>query len=175
MVSAWRRLFHGVIPVPVDGFPPAVLAPEDQGRSDHKLGRLGAALELSMPALDENPVGHIVAHRQKGGLARDFALTGHELRSHPLPALTDFGPAAFDATPEPALAYGIGVRAHRLHGFGVPVGNGAERLAELTQERPQSIQGIRRLLLHHEVLLSLCSLRSDFVRTALGIDLLYFV
>src|SRR5918992_5122513 len=131
MVSAWRRLSHGVIPMPVDGFPLAVLTAEDQGRSDHQLGRLGAALELSMPALDEDPIGHIAAHRQKGGLARDFALTGHELRSHPLPALTDFGPATLDATPEPALAYGMGVRAHRLHEFGVPAGNGAERLAEL--------------------------------------------
>src|SRR5215217_9665146 len=172
MVSAWRRLFHGVIPVPVDGLPLTVLAPEDQGRSDHQLARLGAALELSTPALDENPVGHVAAHRQEGSLARDFALTGHELRSHPLPALTDFGPAAFDPSPEPALAYGIGVRAHRLHGFGVPVGNGAERLTELIQERPQRIQS---LLLHHEVLLSLCSSRSAFVRTILGIGLLYFV
>src|SRR5215203_5538054 len=172
MVSAWRRLFHGVIPVPVDGFPLAVLAPEDQGRSDHQLGRLGAALEPSTPALDEDPVGHIAAHRQKGGLARDFALTGHELRSHPLPALSDFGPAALDATPEPALAYGIGVRAQRLHGFGIPIGNGAERLAELIQERPQ---GIGSLLLHHEVLLSLRSLRSAFVRTILRIASLYFV
>src|SRR5215204_951929 len=156
MVSAWRHLFHGVIPVPVDGFPLAVLAPEDQGRSDHQLGRLGAAFEPSTPALDEDPVGHIAAHRQKGALARDFALTGHELRSYPLPALTDFGPAALDATPEPALAYGIG----------------AERLAELIQERPQ---GIGSLLLHHEVLLSLCSLRSAFVRTILRIASLYFV
>src|ERR671910_138454 len=172
MVSAWRRLFHGVIPVPVDGFPLPVLAPEDQGRSDHQLGRLGAALEPSTPALDEDPIGHIATHRQKGGLARDFALTGRELRSHPLPALTDFGPAALDATPEPALAYSIGVRAHRLHGFGVPIGNGAERLAELIQEGPQ---GIRSLLLHHEVLLSLRSSRSALVRTILGIGLLYLI
>src|SRR5918995_3831520 len=155
MVSAWRHLFYGVIPVPVDGFPLVVLAPEDQGRSDHqlgRLGRLGAALEPSTPTLDEDPIGHIAALRQKGGLARDFALTGHELRSHPLPALTDFGPAALDATPESALAYVIGVRAQRLHGFGVPVGNSGERPAELVQERPQ---GIRSLLFHHEVLLSL--------------------
>src|SRR5215212_4744258 len=172
MVSAWRRLFHGAIPVPVDGFPLAVLAPEDQGRSDHQLGRLGAVLEPSTPALDEDPVGHIAAHRQKGGLARDFALSWHELRSHPLPALTNFGPSALDATPEPALAYGIGVRAQRLHGLGVPVGNGIERLAELIQKRPQDI---RSLLRHHEVLLSLCSSRSAFVRTILGIGLLYFV
>src|SRR5919107_4103439 len=172
MVSAWRRLFHGVIPVPVDGFPLAILAPEDQGRSDHQLGRLGAALEPSTPPLDEDPVGHIAAHRQKGGLARDFALTRHELRSHPLPALSDFGPAALDATPEPALAYGIGVRAHRLHGFWVPVGYGAERLAQLIQERPQDI---RSLLLQHAVLLSSCSSRSAFVRTILGIGILYFV
>src|ERR671912_1102229 len=172
MVSAWRHLFYGFIRVPVDGFPLAVLAPEDQGRSDHQLGRLEAALEPSTPTLDEDPIGHIAALRQKGGLARDFALTGHELRSHPLPALTDFGPAALDATPESALAYGIGVRAHRLHGFGVTVGNGAERLAELIQERPQDV---RSLLLHHEVLLSLGCSRSAFVRTILRIGLLYFV
>src|SRR5215210_1848886 len=156
MVSAWRHLFHGVIPVAVDGLPLAVLAPEDQGRSDHQLCRLRAALELPPPTLDEDPIRHVAAHRQEGGLARDLAPTRHELRSHPLPALADFGPAALDPSPEPALAYLIGVRAQRLHGVGVPVGYGAERPAEPIQERPQGIHGIRSLL-HYEVLLSSCS------------------
>src|SRR5215212_5376324 len=100
MVLAWRRLGHGVVAVPMDGLPGAILAPEDQRGSDHQLGRLRAALELPPPALDEDPVGHFSACRQEGRLARDFALTRHELRSHPLPVLAYFGPAAFDPSPE---------------------------------------------------------------------------
>src|SRR5215203_1710385 len=76
MVLAWRRLGYGVVTVPMDGLPAAVLAPEDQGRSDHDLGWLRAALELSPPALDEDPVGHIAAHRQEGGIARYDARPG---------------------------------------------------------------------------------------------------
>src|SRR5829696_10497463 len=106
----------------LDGLPGAILAPEDQRGSDHQLGRLGAALELTPPALDEDPVGHLSACRKERRLARDDARTGNELRSHPLPALADLSPAAFDPSPEPALADGIGVGAQRLHGFGVAVG-----------------------------------------------------
>jgi hypothetical protein len=113
----------------MDGLPDAILAPEDQGRSDHQLGRLGAALELPPPALDEDPVGHLPACRKERRLARDDTVTGNELRSHPLPALADFGPAAFDPSSEPALADGIVVGAHSLHGFGVAVGYRGERLA----------------------------------------------
>src|SRR5215208_4324850 len=76
MVLAWRRLGHGVVAMPMDGLPAAVLAPEDQGRSDHDLGWLRAALELCPPALDEDPVGHIAAHRQEGGIARYDARPG---------------------------------------------------------------------------------------------------
>jgi hypothetical protein len=35
MVLAWRRLLHGVIAVPMDGLPDTILAPENQGGSDH--------------------------------------------------------------------------------------------------------------------------------------------
>src|SRR5215208_5085826 len=56
MVLVWRRLLHSVVAMPVDGLPSAILAPEDQGGSDHDLGRLRAALELPPPALDEDPV-----------------------------------------------------------------------------------------------------------------------
>src|SRR5215213_539623 len=59
MVLAWRRLYHGVVAVLMDGLPGAVLAPEDQSRSDHDLGWRRAALELHPPALDEDSVGHI--------------------------------------------------------------------------------------------------------------------
>src|SRR5918911_4055346 len=106
MVSAWRSLLHAIVAMPMDGLPEAILAPEDQRGSDHQLGRLRATLELPPPALDEDPIRHIAVHRQEGGLAGDFARTRHELRSHPLPALANFGPAAFDASPEPALADG---------------------------------------------------------------------
>src|SRR5512132_2991942 len=92
---AWRRLLHSVIAMPVDGLPSAILEPEDQGGSDHQLGRLRAAPELPPPALDEDPIRHLTAYRQEGGLARDFTPTRHELRSHPLPAFTDLRPAAF--------------------------------------------------------------------------------
>src|ERR671916_2470414 len=131
MVLAWRRLGHGVIAVPMDCLPDAIFAPKDQGGSDHGLGRLRPARELPPPALDEDPVGHITAHRQEGGVARDDARTGHELRRYPVPSFTDFRPAAFDATPEPALANGIAVGAQRLHGFGVAIGDRSERPAEL--------------------------------------------
>src|SRR5215218_3227969 len=154
MASAWRRLFHRVITVPVHGLPLAVLAPEDQRGSDHQLDRLGAALELAPPALDKDPIRHAAVHRQEGGLARDIAQTRYELRSHPLPALADLRPAALDASPEPALADFIGVGAQRLHGFGIPVGNRASRFAQLLQERPQ---GFGSLLLDHRLLLSLHS------------------
>src|SRR5215208_7898832 len=150
MVLVWRRLLHSVVAMPVDGLPSAILAPEDQRGSDHQLGRLRAALELPPPALDEDPVGHITAHRQEGGVARDDARTGHELRRYPVPSFTDFRPAAFDATPEPALANGIGVGAQRLHGFGISVGDSGERLAELIQERLESIGGV---LVDHGLLL----------------------
>jgi hypothetical protein len=50
---------------------------------------------LPPPALDEDPIRHIAVHRQEGRVAGDFARTRHELRSHPLPALTDFGPTTF--------------------------------------------------------------------------------
>src|SRR5215204_573023 len=151
MVLAWRRLGHGVVAVPMDGLPGAVLAPEDQGGSDHDLGWLRAALELPPPALDEDPVGHIAAHRQEGGIARYDARTGHELCRHPVPAFADFRPAAFDTAPEPTLADGIGVGAQRLHGVGISVGDRGERLAEPVQEWPQ---GICSVLVHHGLLLS---------------------
>src|SRR5215203_2278845 len=151
MVLAWRRLGHGVVAVPMDGLPGAVLAPEDQGGSDHDLGWLRAALELPPPALDEDPVGHIAAHRQEGGIARYDARTGHELCRHPVPAFADFRPAAFDTAPEPTLADGIGVGAQRLDGFGISVGDRGERLAEPVQEWPQ---GICSVLVHHGLLLS---------------------
>src|SRR5918995_1495098 len=154
MASAWRHLFHGVITVPVHGLPRAVLAPEDQRRSDHQLARLGSALELAPPALDKDPIGYGAVHRQEGGLARDLPQSRHELRSHPRPALADLRPAALDASPEPALADGVGVRAQRLHGFGISVGNSGECFAKLLQERPQGFGG---LLLDHLLLLSLRS------------------
>src|SRR5215203_1464252 len=131
MALAWRRLGHGVIAVAMDGLPDAILAPEDQGGSDHYLGRPRSARELPPPALDEDPVGHIAAHRQEGGVARDNARTGHELRCHPVPSFADFRPAAFYAAPEPALANSIAVGAQRLHGFGVAISDRSERLAEL--------------------------------------------
>src|SRR5215207_10090556 len=120
MGLAWRSLLHGVIAVPMDCLPDAVLAPEDQRGSDHQLGRLRPARELTPPALDEDPVGHV---------ARDDARTGHELRRHPVPAFADLRPAALDAAPEPALADGVAVGAQRLHGFGIAVGDRGERLA----------------------------------------------
>src|SRR5215207_1164065 len=151
MVLAWWDLLHGVIPVPMHGLPLGVLAPEDQRGSDHQFGRLWATLEPPPPALDEDPVCHVVAHRQEGGLARDFALTRHELRGHPLPALTDFVPTTLDSSPEPALADRIGVGAQRLHRFGIPVSNRGECFAKLLQERPQ---GFGSLLPDHQLLLS---------------------
>src|SRR4028119_1860508 len=157
MALAWRRLGHGVIAVPMDGLPDAILAPEDQGGSDHYLGRLRSARELPPPALDEDPVGHITAHRQEGGVARDVTRTWHELRRHPVPSLTDLRPRAFDAAPEPALADVIAVGAQRLHGFGIAVGDRGTRLAEPIQERPQGIGGV---LLDHGLLLSHASRRS---------------
>ena len=51
MALAWRRLGHGVIAVPMDGLPDAILAPEDQGGSDHRLARF-------RPARDLHPSGH---------------------------------------------------------------------------------------------------------------------
>src|SRR5215217_1800861 len=104
MVLAWRSLLHCVVAMPMDGLPGAVLPPEDQRSSDHQLGRLRAALELPQPALHEDPIGHVTARRQEGGLARHLAPTRHELRCHPIPAFADFCPAALDAAPEPALA-----------------------------------------------------------------------
>src|SRR3712207_6204839 len=83
MLLAWRRLLHGVITVAMDGLPDAILAPKDQGGSDHQLGRLRPARELPPPALDEDPVSHVAGRRQEGGVARDLARTGHELRRHP--------------------------------------------------------------------------------------------
>src|SRR5215207_9520331 len=151
MALAWRRLSHGVIAVPMDGLPDAILAPEDQGGSDHQLGRLRSARKLPPPALDEDPVGHISAHRQEGGVARDGARAGHELRRHPVPVFADLRPAALDAAPEPALADGVAVGAQRLHGFGIAVGDRGACLAELIQER---LQGIGSVLLHHGLLLS---------------------
>src|SRR5215217_688597 len=106
MALAWRRLGHGVIAVPMDGLPDAILAPEDQGGSDHYLGRLRPSRALPPPTLDEDPIGHVTGRRQEDGVARDDTQTGHELRRHPVPAFTDFCPAAFDAAPEPALADG---------------------------------------------------------------------
>src|SRR5215211_8684520 len=141
--------------MPMDSLPGAILAPEDQGSSDHQLSRLRAPRELPPPALDEDPVGHLAARRQEGGLARYLARAGHELRSHPLPALADLRPAALDAAPEPALADGVGVGAQRLHGFGISVGHRGECLTKLAQER---LQAIGSSLLDHKLLLSLCSL-----------------
>src|SRR5215207_10924701 len=129
MGLAWRSLLHGVIAVPMDCLPDAVLAPEDQRGSDHQLGRLRPARELTPPALDEDPVGHVAAHRQEGRVARDDARTGHELRRYPVPAFADLRPAALDAAPEPTLADGVAVGAQRLHGFGIAVGDRGERLA----------------------------------------------
>jgi hypothetical protein len=53
-VSAWRSLLHAIVAMPMDGLPGAILAPEDQHGSDHRLGRLRATLELPPPALDED-------------------------------------------------------------------------------------------------------------------------
>src|SRR3712207_5999587 len=83
MLLAWRRLLHGVITVAMDCLPDAILAPKDQGGSDHGLGRLRPARELPPPALDEDPVSHVASSRQEGGVVRDLARTGHELRRHP--------------------------------------------------------------------------------------------
>src|SRR5215208_536009 len=104
MVLAWRRLGHSVIAVPMDSLPGAILAPEDQGGSDHDLGRIRPVRELPPPALDEDTVGHITTHRHEGSVARDDTRTRHELRRHPVPSFADLRPAAFDAAPEPALA-----------------------------------------------------------------------
>src|SRR5919107_6287138 len=125
MMLAWRSLLHAVVAVPMDGLPGAVLPPEDRCGSDPQLGRLRAVPELSPLALDEDPIRHVATYRQKGGLTRDFALIRRELRCYPLPTFADFGPAAFDTTPEPALTDRIGVGAQSFHGFGIAVGDGS--------------------------------------------------
>ena len=125
MMLAWRSLLRAVVAVPMDGLAGAVLPPEDRCGSDPQLGRLRAVPELSPLALDEDPIRHVATYRQKGGLTRDFALIRRELRCYPLPTFADFGPAAFDPTPEPTLTDRIGVGAQSFHGFGIAVGDGS--------------------------------------------------
>ena len=67
---AWRSLLNAVVAVPMDGLPGAILPPEDQCGPNPQLGPLGAVLELSPPALDEDPIRHVITYRQEVSLTR---------------------------------------------------------------------------------------------------------
>ena len=91
--------------------------------------------KLTIPALDEDPVCHLVGDSGENNIGVDDAMAGNELICHPVPPSADLLPTPFDTAPIAALAGVISTGIHSLDGLGVSVGDRIERFEILAQDR----------------------------------------